>query len=305
MLKATLATAFKFGMLYAGAPFGLLVPRPVQRQIVAGLVHPFIQRMDGPREALAANFRAASGGRLSEAAIRRRVRAVFINYTFYLIDYMSLPFRNRDSILGLLGEVRGAEHVRAAREKGRGLLFVGPHVGNWELAGFLLRDLQVPIHALSIRDPHPALERFRSKFRDREGINIIFVGSDADAGGMLSIQSALARNEAVAMLGDRLYMGREYTAPFFGRNVRFPAGPLHIAAITGAPIVPFAAVREGERYSVVLSPPIDVPEPSPDGFEIAGNALAASFEAYVRGHPDQWYNFHPIFTDAPLTPYDW
>ena len=122
---------------------------------------------------------------------------------------------------------------------------------------------------------------------------------------MLEIGSALARNEAVAMLGDRLYMGREYTAPFFGRPVRFPAGPLHIAAITGAPIVPFAAVREGERYSVVLSPHIEVPDLAPDSLETAGNALAGAFEAYVRAYPDQWYNFHPIFEDAPLTPYDW
>jgi len=264
-------------------------------------VHLFIHRMDGPREALTRNLRQASGDRLSDSAIRRRVRAVFVNYALYLADYMTLPFRRRGSILRLLDGVRGAEHMHAARERARGVIFVGPHVGNWELAGFLLRGFNCPIHALSIRDPDPAMDRFRGRFREREGIRIIFVGPAPDAGGMFEIQSALARNEAVAMLGDRLYMGREYTARFFGREVRFPAGPLHIAAITSAPIVPFVAVREGERYSVVLSPPITVPDLSPEALQTAGDTLASTFEAYVRRYPDQWYNFHPVFEDGSLT----
>ena len=149
------------------------------------------------------------------------------------------------------------------------------------------------------------MERFRSRFRDREGIHVIFVGPDADAGSMLEIQAALARNEAVAMLGDRLYMGRTYTARFFGRDVRFPAGPLHIAGITGAPIVPFAAVREGEAYTVVLSPPIHVRDLAPESIQAAGSTLTSTFEAYVRAYPDQWYNFHRVFEDAPVKPYNW
>ena len=60
------------------------------------------------------------------------------------------------------------------------------------------------------------MEKHRARFRDREGIKIFYVGTDADAGAMLEIQSALERNEAVAMLGDRLCMGREYTVKFFG-----------------------------------------------------------------------------------------
>ncbi|MEN8150250.1 MAG: lysophospholipid acyltransferase family protein [Planctomycetota bacterium] len=299
------STVLKFGLMYAGALFGLVLPRSVQERIVRSGVGLFVRRMAGPRQALEANFRTAWNGALTEEEIRERVRAVFENYAYYLADYMGIPFRAREKTLALIGEVRGAEFVHEAHERGRGLIFVGPHVGNWELAGFLMRGFDCPVHALSIRDPHPSMEKFRAKFREREGIRMIFVGPESNMDGMMKIQAALGKNEAVAMLGDRLYMGKTYTAPFFGRDVKFPAGPLHIAALTGATIVPFVAVREGERYCAVMSEGIEVPDPLPDTVDAAGAKLAASFEAYVRAYPEQWYNFHPVFDDAVVTPYSW
>jgi KDO2-lipid IV(A) lauroyltransferase len=227
-----------------------------------------------------------------------------MNYGLYLADYFALPFLPREKIVRFLGEVRGNDHFLTARDAGRGVLLVGPHVGNWEIAGFLLRDLDCPVHALSIRDPYPHFDEFRRRFREREGIRIIHVGAEVDAGTILEIQAALGRGEAVAMLGDRLYMGRSFTARFFGRDVRFPAGPLHIAALTGAPIVPFAAVRDGDRYRVELTDRIEVGA-TRDDLARAGRRLVQSFEGFVRAHPDQWFNFHPVFREEGLTEWRW
>ena len=98
------------------------------------------------------------------------------------------------------------------------------------------------------------------------------------------------------MLGDLLVTGRAYQAPFFGRTVRFPAGPLHIAALTGATVLPFAVVREGDRYVLEMRPPIEVPDP--DAVDDAGRTLASEFEGLVRRYPDQWYNFRPVFGEG-------
>jgi KDO2-lipid IV(A) lauroyltransferase len=288
-------TALKFLFLFSAAPLGLLVRRSLHRPVVEVFVDLFIGVMGKRREALRENLERAFGDERSPAEIHRMVREVFANYALYLGDYMTFPIRDRRSVLGLLGGIRGAEHMLAARAKGNGVILVGPHVGNWEIGGYLLRDLDCPVHALSVHDPHPSLDRFRGWFREREGVSVIFVGPKANAGGMFEIQAALEKNEAVAMLGDRLYMGRECEANFFGRTVRLPAGPLHIAALTAAPIVPFAAVREGERYVMVLLEPIEVRDPSDETVSAAGQRLAAGFEFLVRSWPDQWFNFERVF----------
>ena len=101
-------TAFKFGLMYAGAFLGLILPRSVQEQIVVACVPLFVRRMKGPREALEANFRTAWNGELTEAQVRERVCAVFVNYAFYLVDYMGLPFRSRRRTMALFdSQLRG------------------------------------------------------------------------------------------------------------------------------------------------------------------------------------------------------
>ena len=281
-------------------PVGLLLPRRWHRNLANGLCNVFLRVMPGVRKAVTANLRVAAAGSLDERQLQRLVAQLFKNYGLYMLDYMALPFRSTKQVLALLGEVHGAEHLHRARERGRGLILIGPHLGNWELAGFLLRNVNCRISALSIRDPNPVFDRYRGRFRKHAGVNMIYVGGPDDAGSILEIQAALARNEAVAMLGDRRYTGRSQRVPFFGREIEMPAGPLHIAALTGASLVPVVTVREDDRYVVRILPQIDVPDASTPSIATAGAALAADFEALIRRYPDQWYNFHPVFEEEGL-----
>jgi len=287
-------------LVFLFSPVSLLFPRRVHPLLASGLCNVFLRGLPEMRNAVASNLRVASGGSLDERRLNRLVARVFTNYGLYLLDYMGLPFKSPKQVLEMMGEVHGAEHIERVREKGRGVLIVGPHLGNWELAGFLLRGLDCPVSVLSIRDPFPLFDRFRARFRDRAEMRLIHVGGPDDAGSILEIQSALSRNEAVAMLGDRLYSGRSHRVRFFGRDVEMPSGPLHIAALTGAPLVPVVTVREGNRYVVRIRPRIEVPDSSREGIARAGAALAAEFEALIRRYPDQWYNFHPVFEDEGL-----
>ena len=79
-----------------------------------------------------------------------------------------------------------------------------------------------------------------------------------------------------------------------------PEAPLHISALTGAPLVPVVTVREGGRYVGRIRPSIEVEDPSREAIARAGATLAAEFEALIRQYPDQWYNFHPVFEDEGL-----
>lgn len=281
-------------------PFSLLLPRRYHRNLSRGLTNVFLRQLPTIRKAVTSNLRVAANGSLTERQLNRLVARLFTNYGLAMLDYMALPYRTEKQVLALMGELHGRDHIYRAREKGKGVIIIGPHLGNWELAGFLLRGVNCKMNVLSIRDPFPLFDRYRASFRDRAEIYVIYVGGPDDAGSVLDIQSALSRNEAVAMLGDRLYSGRSQPVRFFGREIRMPAGPLHIAALTEAPLVPVVTVRENDRYVVRISPAIEVTDPSPKAIAAAGQALATEFEALIRRYPDQWYNFHPVFEEAGL-----
>jgi KDO2-lipid IV(A) lauroyltransferase len=79
----------------------------------------------------------------------------------------------------------------------------------------------------------------------------------------------------------------------FGSSARIPEGPLRLAALTGAPLVPVFAARSGHRrYAVHLEPPIRVPRATSAAvLDAAAQSLATSLERFVRAQPTQWFHF--------------
>ncbi len=99
---------------------------------------------------------------------------------------------------------------------------------------------------------------------------------------------------AVALQIDRIPVGlrtREVTA--FGERARVPEGPLRLATLTGAPLVPVFAARTGHRkYEVAVSPPIRLARNAGDAeLDAAAQTMADAMQTFVRAHPTSWFHF--------------
>jgi KDO2-lipid IV(A) lauroyltransferase len=79
----------------------------------------------------------------------------------------------------------------------------------------------------------------------------------------------------------------------FGEPARVPEGPLRLAALTGAPIVPIFTVRRGyRRYEIVAHPVIRLSRAADErSFDAAAQTMASAMEAFAREHPTQWFHF--------------
>jgi phosphatidylinositol dimannoside acyltransferase len=80
----------------------------------------------------------------------------------------------------------------------------------------------------------------------------------------------------------------------FGRPGVIPEGPLRLAQLTGAPIVPVFSARAGHgRYSVYVREPISLPRHAdPRAIGAAAQHLADVLGEFVSAHPTQWFPFH-------------
>lgn len=194
----------------------------------------------------------------------------------------------------------GEHHVHDALAKGRGVLLLTAHLGNWEAAGQLLTRLDVPINVTGLDNESSEIRSIltqasRAKFR-----LLPLTGSPTDA---IPLVAALRRGEVLAMLGDRAYGGPTAQVPFLGGTAKFPVGPYVLAAIAGAPLVNVFSLREpGGHYRFFGSPPVYPEMPAHNLRDAYLREFAAHFaeelEAILKRDPLQWYNFYPFWEQS-------
>jgi KDO2-lipid IV(A) lauroyltransferase len=197
---------------------------------------------------------------------------------------------------GLLREWRGLEHVEAARKRGNGVLLVTAHLGHWELGGLLLAGHGLPMTVVTLEEPTTELTRWRDAYRRRAGIHTIAVGP-GHSFAFVEMLQALRRNEVVAMLVDRPYEGTGEAVRFFGRPAEFSSGPALLHQHTGAAVVPAFVLRNGTGHYTAFADAA-LPLAADAGLPQNTQLIASHFENIIRQHPEQWFNYVPIWREA-------
>lgn len=125
-------------------------------------------------------------------------------------------------ILGLVREVEGWEIVDAARAQGKGVIFLTPHLGCFEITAQYIAS-KVPIAVLF----RPATQGWMDSLMRHGRSRPNMTAWPADLSGVRALVKALRRGETVGLLPDQApRAGEGMWAPFFGR----PAYTMTLAA---------------------------------------------------------------------------
>ena len=214
-------------------------------------------------------------------------------------EYARLPELVEAAPGEVVAEVRGMEHLMAAREAGRGAILLTGHFGSFELLGAYLgrsHPLDFVVQPMS----NAGLNDLVSELRRRAGVGVIPLGT-----GIRRVFAALSENRWIAMVADQDARDRGVFVPFFGHSSSTPAGPAQIALRTGAPIVMgFPLRREDGRHELALQAPLAIPAAGdPRAVEILTARHTACLEAWVRRYPAMWFWLHRRWkTSPPATP---
>jgi len=189
-------------------------------------------------------------------------------------------FRSRARLERLIRSADGAEAALAAC-KGKGALFLTPHLGCFEIAGQWVA-MQMPVTILYRRPKMAWLDPLMRAGRGQSNVRLV----PADRSGVREMFSALKRGEAAGFLPDQVPgEGEGEWAAFFGR----PAYTVTLAAkLAERPnIATFLAYARrlpgGEGYSITVRP---LPEKAPA--ETSTHRLNRALEALVRECPEQY-----------------
>ena len=190
--------------------------------------------------------------------------------------------------------------IEQAVGRGGGVILLGAHIGNWEIAGNLLsKRLSAPLSYVMLDAERPDMRKILKKALDSRATNIIPIGSDG-LELMFSVREALRKNGIVCMHGDRSIGTKGEKHNFLGEDVVFPVGPFAIGAATGAPIVPFMVTKTGLRkYVLKAYAPILFEGVTPQNHDkyifTAMERYVGILEQVVKEKPYEWFNFYDFW----------
>lgn len=219
---------------------------------------------------------------------------VFRNFAKYLVDFLRFKKINESYIRENIKLVN-FEHIQEGLRRGKGVIILTAHLGNWELGGVVVSSLGYPL--VSVALPHKSREvnRFFNEKRESKGLKILSLGSAAK-----SCLRALRQNQLLALLGDRVFAEKGRVVEFFGRPTLLPEGTAVLALQTQAAVVPGFMLRNpDDTFSLIFEKPIDftLSKEREKNVEAIMIKCKEVFERYIRSYPQQWYMFRRFWEE--------
>jgi KDO2-lipid IV(A) lauroyltransferase len=241
------------------------------------------------REIVRRNLAFAYGEELSAAERERLARAVFVHFVRFAWETVVLlvaPLSYIRKQVVFLGEENHAE----ALKKGRGIVALVAHAGNWEYTGigYAMQFRQIAVVAREL--DHPIGTRLARYLRERSGNRMV-----DKKRGLKNILSHLNKNRVVGIVIDQNTAEREgVLADFFGK----PARTTPVAALLarrGVPVCPSLSRRLPDgRHLVVFFPELPFEKTGDAEADIHRHLTLQSqvIEAWIRQEPAQWLWLH-------------
>ena len=183
---------------------------------------------------------------------------------------------------------QGVEHIEAAYAKGKGVIFLTPHLGSFEMIGQAWGQDFGKAHGNFTVLFRPARKAWLAELvansRNRPGLATV----PTNLSGVRQMIKALRKGEAVGLLPDQVPPdGMGLWTPFFGKDAYTMTLVARLSAQTGATVL----VGFGERlpwgrgYNLHISP---LKQQLSDNLEAAVLQMNVEMEALIRSCPTQF-----------------
>jgi len=251
------------------------------------------------RDRALSNLRPALGSRFSEQQLRTLARRSFEHFAqIYLVELVMTP--------RLISEWSWARYVTlhelgpALREllRERGVIMLTAHFGNYELLGYTLARLGLPLVAVMRPLDNPWLNQFLVASREAGGVSLLY-----KKGASETADDILKRGGTLCFIADQDAGRKGVFADFFGRPASWYKSIGLLAMRHAVPVVVGYAVRTrpGFRYRIAVERIIQPEEWAgrQDGLAWITQTYAHALETAIRRWPEQYLWVHRRWKTQP------
>jgi KDO2-lipid IV(A) lauroyltransferase len=191
---------------------------------------------------------------------------------------------------GLLTEftIQGREYLDAALARGKGVIGLSAHLGNFPLMGAKLAQEGYSCASFIYGANEARAVRLFFDIGRRLGISLI-----PTSPSYVSVRKSLKwlrENKVLCIQADR-NSPQGVFVDFFGYPAATPIGPVVLAKRTGATVLPMFVVREmNSKHRIIFGPPVELEVTGNKEKDILVNSAKFTkiIESYVRKYPEQW-----------------
>lgn len=280
-----------------GAPTSYVLLQPVVIPLLVwnhrerAAVLSYLRRLRGPRGLLRESIDALH---------------IFYQYACSLSDRALLSIRGPAS---LTIKSMGAQRIMDVAAEGKGVVLLGSHCGNQDIASGVLPGKGVSLSAVMVREQGDVLgqvlDSLSPETSDDEEKSASAILQDRGPASALAAVHRLKNGEVLALKGDRVMSDEQGSVdvPLLGWPARLPSGPFVLAALSGAPIMLLHCYRNGfAGYEVRVDEPrylhFESGRDKQEQLQEWASWYAARLADMARVHPYQWFNFQDPWLPA-------
>lgn len=245
------------------------------------------------------NLRPAFGERYSEAELHRIARESLEHFAqVYLIELSLTPRLVNEWSWSRYVELGNVGPALRQLLSGGATIMVTPHFGNFELMGYTIARLGLPLSAVMRPLDNPLMTNFLETSRQSGGLTLLYKKGATDRAPQI-----LQAGGTLCFIADQDAGRKGIFADFFGRKASWYKSIGLLAMQSRAPIIAgqMVRVRRGFRYRMEVERII-----RPEEWEGREHPLqwitetfAAAMESAIRRHPEQYLWAHRRWKTRP------
>lgn len=244
------------------------------------------------------NLRLVFGHEKFKGQFRKILKNMWINFGRNAIEFARFPYYVRGNINRYV-TWENLRYLRESHERGRGILVMTAHFGNWDLVALSAGMNGFPVYLITKHMRSKVLTEFWMKWRARGGVHPIYKKE-----ARREIIRLLRQNQLVGFVLDQDTKPKE--GGIFVEFFDHKASTLSVLALLSqrhrTPVIPVFLVRQ-TRYThrAIAGPPIefeDTGDPKKNLYHNTRRYLEV-IERYVREYPEQWLWVHRRWRRRP------
>ncbi|MDD5282083.1 MAG: ELM1/GtrOC1 family putative glycosyltransferase [Candidatus Omnitrophica bacterium] len=211
-------------------------------------------------------------------------RKVYQAFGQNLIEISFIPRINKRYLEKYI-HIENRHYIGEAFKRGKGVIFLIAHEGNWELSNIICANLGFPF-ILFVRDQgFPRLNDLLNTYRLKQGAKLIH-----KQGGLRELIDVLKNNQSIGMTTDQGGKKGEIVR-FFGKSASMSTGAVKLALKYGCSIIPVFYTRVKGPHTKVILDQVYVATKSGDAQnDLHDNLqrLADIYEKYIQQYPYEY-----------------
>ena len=275
----------------------LLSSMPYSMSVKAGAFLGTLLWAGSKRKVDEAERRCVSALQVGVTGARKIVRGSYMNLGRSAAEFLSMG-KVRDRLHELV-EFHGEEHLKKALERGKGVILLSAHLGNWEIGAAAIAAKGYPMNAIGTGQRDERITNLIIEKRAAERVTTVSKGFDLKA----AIR-CLQRGEALAILVDQDVRDKGVVVPFLGLPASTPYGPAKIAQKLHCSLMPAFMVRRGPSYFhdfYILPSPWEKGYPDEnEDMEVSMTLCNNAISEFIKKYPDQWMWLYPRWASTEV-----